>query len=126
MADGDTQLRSMIRRVEMLGGMAERVAPQVGELLRREAEAAVAEQRAPGGAPWQPTKSGRPALQGAARKASVTVSGTTVSISLTGPEARHNAGWVRGGRRRQVLPSRVPVAVTSVVLDEWRRTMVRP
>lgn len=123
MADGVRQLGGIIRRVELLGGMAERLAPRVGEALRRETDAAVAGQRGPDGTPWPPTQSGRPALQGAARKTQVTVSGTTVSITLTGPEAMHNRGRARGGVRRQVIPSAVPASVSGLVVEEWRRTM---
>lgn len=123
MRDGARQLDSMIHRVEMLGGMAERVAPAVGVALRREAEGAVAAQRSPGGSPWAPSKGGGRVLERAASKAQVSVDGSRVSISLDGPEALHNDGRARGGRRRQVIPSQVPSSVSGVVLDEWRRTM---
>jgi hypothetical protein len=123
MADGLRQLDGMIRRLDTLGGMADRVAPRVGEALRREAESASAGQRSPDGAPWPPKKTGGPALVNAGRKASTTIVGTTVTVSLEGPEALHNDGRARGGVRRRILPTRVPVAVSSIVVDEWRRTI---
>lgn len=123
MADGVRQLDDMIRRVDLLGGMAERVAPRVGEVLRSEVNAAVAAQRSPGGSPWAPSKTGGRVLERAASKAQVSVDGSRVSVSLDGPEAMHNDGRARGGVRRQILPSRTPAAVGDVVVDEWRRTM---
>lgn len=126
MADGDRQLASMIRRVDMLGGMAERVAPRVGEALRREVDAAVAGQRSPGGSPWAPSKTGGRVLERAAAKAQVSVDGSRVAVSLDGPEALHNDGRARGGVRRQILPSQVPSSVSTIVVDEWRKTMVTP
>ena len=123
MADGLRQLDGMIRRVDLLAGMAERVAPRVGEALRREADAAVAAQRSPAGSPWAPSKSGGRVLERAAQKAQVSVDGSRVSISLDGPEALHNSGRARGGVRRQVIPSAVPASVSGLVVEEWRRTM---
>lgn len=123
MADGLRQLDGMIRRVDLLGGLAERVAPRVGDVLRREVEGAVAGQRSPNGSPWAPSKSGARVLERAAQKAVVSVDGSRVSVSLDGPEALHNDGRARGGVRRQILPTRTPSAVGDVVVDEWRRTM---
>lgn len=123
MADAIRQVDGMIRRVELLGGAVERIAPRVGEVLRREVDSAVSGQRSPSGSPWAPSKEGGRVLERAAQKAVVTVDGSRVSVSLDGPEAMHNDGRARGGVRRQILPSRTPAAVGDVVVDEWRRTM---
>lgn len=123
MADGARQLEGMMRRVNLLAGIAERVAPRVGEVLRREADKAVAGQRSPTGTPWAPSKSGARVLESASRRSVVSVDGSRVSITLDGPDALHNDGRARGGVRRQILPSRTPAAVGDVVVDEWRRTM---
>lgn len=76
--------------------------PELSAALREVITKAIREQRAPqDGTPWEPRKKGtKPMLQGATEAFGVAMIGNTVWVRLTGIEARHHRGWVRGATAR--------------------------
>jgi hypothetical protein len=107
------KLDAMIERVRML---PERViaeaAQDVAALVRRELAVTIGAGQTPTGEAWAARKSdgGRP-LANALEAVRVGVTdGSVVFVFLTGPEARHHRGWVRGGIERQIIPTTLPPA----------------
>ena len=83
--------------------MAIAVAPAVVDVLDRELTAQIARGESPDGEKWQPTQKGNAPLQGAAGALKVAAAGSMVTARLTGPEALHSRGYVRGGITRQIM-----------------------
>lgn len=104
-AEGFVKLDMIIERLRRLD-VARDIAPDVAKALDAELRAQIAAGQAPDGTPWQKTKSGKVPLTGAGKNLTVTADGTRIVAQLTGPEARHHLGAVKGGIRRQILPSR--------------------
>lgn len=121
-------LDAHIARIRKLDGLAERVAPDVAMALERELLDNVDAQVGPDGRAWQPTQSGKAALQGTAAGMTVRAIGTTVLASLDAVHSRHDLGIARGRVRRQILPTKgIPApavrAIDQVVTREFERTM---
>lgn len=128
MADGHAAADAMRARLHELAQLPERAAGDVAAALEDELRAQIARGEGPDGKPWPLTQSGRKALQNAASALRVRAAGATVVATLTGPAALHHRGAVRGGRRRQILPSgKIPApvvrAIRSVVDRHFARTM---
>lgn len=99
-------LDRMIARLRALPKALTRdVARDVAEALRTELVDQISRGEGPDGKPWQATQEGKVALRGAARALTVRAVGSHIVARLTGIEARHNYGAVRGGVKRQILPS---------------------
>ena len=123
-----SQLDSLIGRLRELPTLARDAAPSVARAVDGELRAQLAAGKAPDGSTWQPTKDGRQPLQNAASALSVRAVGTVVLARISGHYARHHRGWVRGGVRRQILPTaRAPEpvvrAVRTVITEEFRSKM---
>lgn len=117
-----------LARLRALPGMLARAAAEIAPELRAEITRNVAAQLGPDGKAWPDTADGRPALRGVGAALDVRAEGTTIVATLDGHHARHHFGWVRGGKRRPVLPSRaLPApfvrAVETVLAREFARTM---
>lgn len=104
MSDGLEKYNTLIAQLRDLPKLPERVLPELGAMLREEVAAMIDAGVAPDGAPWEPTATGAKALRNAAAKLQVGVVGRSVILWVNGPEARHNKGWVKGGRKRQFVP----------------------
>jgi hypothetical protein len=102
--DGFAALDQQIERVRALEGMVDRAMPAIADVVESSVRETIARQVSPYGLPWKPTKSGKPALEGAAKAIAVSRSGKTVLVTLSGVEARHHLGWVRGGVSRKMIP----------------------
>jgi hypothetical protein len=95
--------------IKQLEGLSQEVIrgseAELAAALRRVVEEAIAAQRAPtSGAPWEPRVKGTaPMLQGAPLAMGFAMLGSTMWIRLTGVEARHHRGWVRGGTARELI-----------------------
>lgn len=95
---------------------AEVAAPLVAQELDRELRAQIAAGVAPDGTPWQPTQAGAKPLQHAGASLIVWATGAVVIAKLVGATALHHLGRVRGGIRRQILPSStLPAALTAAI-----------
>lgn len=91
-------------------------APKVAQALDTDLRAHIAAGQAPDGTPWPKTAEGAMALRGAGKALTVRVLGTRILAKLTGPEALHDRGQVRGKVRRQILPSsRLPDGITRAI-----------
>jgi hypothetical protein len=127
--DGFAALDEHLARVRALPGLVTRAVPAVRDAVRAELRASIARGESPDGEKWAPTKTGKQALANAGNALSISSVGTTVVASLSGPEALHNNGWVRGGVARPILPksgtlpTRLGRAVGEAIADEFRRTM---
>lgn len=102
---GHTQLRKMLDRLASMGSVAADSARDVSVAVRRELEEQIERAEGPDGRRWPRTRDGRRALRNAKRALSVKAVGNVVIARLTGHHARHNVGAVKGGVRRQILPS---------------------
>lgn len=114
-----------IRELETLG---ERSLSRVARVVEIEAKRTAAAGLDPEGRPWPRTKRGARALPNADKAIAVRAIGRSIAMRLSGPEARHHLGRVRGGVRRQILPTvrippRMDAAIREVVRDEFRRTV---
>ncbi len=105
MADGRAALEQHIARVRGLPRLVEATAPAIAEALERDIEAQIARAETPEGVPWKPTATGDKALRKAARAIAVGAIGDVLVIRLSGVEARHHYGAVKGGVKRQVIPT---------------------
>lgn len=116
MADGYTVMQSLIGKLRELGQSAEEIASDIVPELRSELEGYISAARAPDGTPWKPTQAGTPPLKGAAKALGVAAVGTKVIVVLSGIEARHHYGTVRGGIARPILPgSELPEEIVDLV-----------
>ena len=126
MPSGPEQLRTMIARLESVGELATSVAVDVADAVDREIKSSLARGTAPDGKPWKRTKDGRRALQNAQKAVRVQGVADTVVVTVDGHHARHHLGAVKGGTRRQVIPTRrVPDSVLKgidhVITGEFKR-----
>lgn len=131
MADGLPELDRQLARLRAMGTLAERSAPAVALAVEEDVLDHVRRGVAPDGTAWPPTLDGHLPLQGVEKNLTVRAVGTTIVATLEGEHARHSIGAVRGGKKRQILPTRgmpdsMTRAVRSVVDEEFRRTMETP
>lgn len=123
-------LDAHLKRLRSLPAMAERAAPAIASAVERELRASIAAGTSPEGVAWAPTKDGRRALVHAGVALIVShVGGQAIVAKVTGVEAMHSNGWVRGGIARPMLPKAgtIPAPVASAIDDvlarEFSRTM---
>jgi hypothetical protein len=102
---GYAVLEDMIRRLEQLPAtLVAEALPDVARVLETETERTVAAGTDAYGKPWAPTANGELPLQGTPSALRVGVVGDTAVIRVGGHHARHHKGFVRGGKRRGILP----------------------
>jgi hypothetical protein len=120
---GAVSIDSIIAALEHLPvAVIDEAGPELSAALRKVLVEAIEAERAPStGIPWAPRKHGTgPMLQGAPLVLGVAMVGRTVWCRLTGVEARHSRGWVRGGAARplmfeKTLPPAAIAALTAVI-----------
>ncbi len=107
-----TALDRMIEKVRTLPQvMLERAAQDVAAVIERELAATLAAGATPEGEPWTPRKAdGGRALAQAQQAVHVAAIDGTIFIRLVGIEVRHHRGRVRGGVKREVIPTTLPAA----------------
>jgi hypothetical protein len=120
------RLQEAIDGLASLDVLADDVAAAAVDPFRAELLGNIAANRSPGKNDWQPSKSGKPVLLGAGKALEVGSSGPVLWARLTGPEARHHLGAVKGAVRRQILPGRGSLGGISKILKriataEWRK-----
>lgn len=128
MPDGSTVMRQQIARLRMLPTLVNRAAQPVARAVEREIVAQTKRGVGPDGKAWEKTEDGHTPLQHVEKDLSVRAVGTVVVARLDDVYARHDVGAVRGGKRRQILPTGAltePIsrAIASVIEDEFHRTM---
>lgn len=112
------ELNRMIEALEALKHTPEQVAEIVREELDAHLRQTIAAQTNAYGDPWVRSQSGKPVLVNAAAALQYTVTGRKLRVKLTGIEAMHHFGAVRGGRVRRIIPNRpyLPQAVLTRVI----------
>lgn len=114
--DGSIALDAQIAKLRRLATFVGGSAPVVALAVKREIGAQIAAGRGPDGKAWKPTKAGTPALRGAAGALTVKAIGSVVVATLTGVEARHHFGAVKGKVKREILPTgKIPDPVTRAI-----------
>lgn len=106
----------MIESLEHMSELDVHVVPLVRDAVEAELRRQIMAGADPSGTPWKLRKDGEKALQTAAKYLKVTAKGNFIVISVTGPIARHHIGAVKGGTKRQVIPSgEIPTRLAEVV-----------
>lgn len=105
MSSGAIEIDRQIARLRELAKLVPTSAKGVADAMRDVIVDNIARGVAPDGTPWEPTQAGARPLRGAADALDVSPVGTVIVATLQGPEARHHLGAVRGGRRREILPT---------------------
>ncbi len=111
-------LQGAIDGLAALGALPSDVAAAAVEPLRKLLTANIEEGVAPNGKPWPLTADGKKALRNAAKALTVKSSGATIIATLTGVEARHNFGNVKGKVKRQILPTRNSIGGVAKILQQ--------
>lgn len=124
---GLEDLERLIRRVRDLPEFVDQAAPKAARATHEQLNLTIrAGQNAYGNA-WAPLKSGpgRP-LERADRAVRVGAVRTRIIIRVTGIEARHHTGWVKGGTQRDIiplpqfpLPEPIRDAITKVITETF-------
>jgi hypothetical protein len=117
MRDGNAELEAMITRIREIPNLARRAAPEAAKAVKRELDATIAEGTSPTGEKWAPRKSdgGKP-LAHASEALTVAPIGTRVFCKLSGVEARHDSGRVKGGTIRKIIPgSGIPPKIADAI-----------
>lgn len=115
-ASGFAEMDRQIARLRTLSKFVATSATVVAVAVRRELASQIDAGVGPDGKSWPPTEGGGRALRGAAAALSVRAVGTVVLATLTGVEARHHFGAVRGKVKREILPTgKIPDPVTRAI-----------
>lgn len=106
-SEASAKLQKQIDRLRSLPTeLVKRAAPDIAKEGLAQVTANVASQVGPDGTPWPASKSGKPVLVQAASHVTVQALGTVILFKLTGIDARHHKGFVKGGERRPIIPVR--------------------
>lgn len=106
--------------------LVDQTAPEIARAIEAEIKRQVSQGVDPYGRPWPLTRDGDRALRDAADAIRVTVLRDRVVVTLTGVEALHDRGAVRGGVRRQILPDRAEIpprlaaVIEAAIARVWR------
>lgn len=117
-------LRARIVQIRTISAAIPRVATTAVGEVRSIIAANVAAQRGPDGQPWPSSVDGQPVLVGAMKHVDVRAVGSTIVVTVDGTENRHHTGRVRGGKRRDIIPSRAMPETVSEALDKATQTVL--
>lgn len=100
-------LDAFARRVDSLPGVLAEIAEDGARIIRDEIATNIDRGVAPDGTRWPETEDGHAPLVDAMKAVTVEASGATIKalVAAGSIEERHNAGRVRGGRKRQIIPT---------------------
>jgi hypothetical protein len=110
-------LDALIERVRTLPKVVDEALPDLAEIWGDRMRATIAAGTSPTGEAWKPTARGERALKDAADALHIAVYKGKIFVRLTGVEARHHRGAVRGRVTRQIIPRELP--------PEWRDDALR-
>lgn len=131
---GAVAIDALIQRIrDVPAAVLEDAAPDVAIAVRNEVARTMSQQQTPTGEPWAPRKAdGAPALTGAVNALTAFAAGRVAYVRVSGVEARHHRGWVKGKVKRQMLPDKKTLtpaiidAVVKVVVDKYTAAMAAP
>jgi len=115
------QIQALILKLRELGQSTEQIAGDIAPELRKAFEENISSARSPDGVPWEPTIDGKAPLQSASKSLGVAAIGSKVLAVLSGIEARHNYGNVRGGKKRQIIPKKITKQIFEIITDVAKR-----
>lgn len=99
-------LRSRIARIQTLPAEIPAIASQVSDRIRKIIAGNIAAGVSPDGKKWPETEDGHQPLSNAMQAVDVRAIGPVVVVSVDGIENRHHIGNVKGGKKREIIPSR--------------------
>lgn len=118
------ELNQMIAQLRKLPELVESVLPEVAVECKTVIAENIAAQRGPDGTPWQPGARGQPVLQNAAAAITAQAIGNVVLITVSGVEAKHHLGRVRGRIKRPIIPSgRLPQPMAEAIARVVKRKL---
>lgn len=123
-----TDLDRMIAKCREIPAITRRAAPDVATAMREDITRTIDAGTDAEGKAWAPRKAdGTQPLENAARAVRVVVADTRILARVTGPEARHHTGRVKGGTQRGIIPTRLTPRLAERVreiLNEHFRSVV--
>ena len=128
MRDGSAELDAMIARIREIPNLARRAAPEAAKAVKRVLDEQIGEGVSPTGEKWAPRKAdgGKPLANASEALAVAPIGGTRIFCRLTGPEARHDSGRVKGGTIRKIIPgSGIPPKIAKAVGEVLNREFER-
>lgn len=116
-SEASARLQKQIDRIRSLPvELVKRAAPDIAKEGLAQVTANVSSQVGPDGTPWPASKSGEAVLRQAAQHVTVQALGTVILFKVTGIDARHHKGFVKGGERRPIIPVRsMPEPLTKAI-----------
>jgi len=111
------QINALIFKLRELGQSTEQIAGDIAPELRKAFEENISSSVSPDGEKWEPTLDGQAPLQTASKSLGVASIGSKVLIALSGVEARHNYGRVRGGKIRKIVPTKITEQISKIITD---------
>lgn len=111
-------LDAMIASCRKMETLVADAMPALTQTVRAESERTINAGTTAYGEQWQPTLTGDRPLQHAAKALTVLSVNQTIYVTITGPEARHHLGRVKGGRKRGIIPERgLPSTMANALRD---------
>jgi len=131
---GEKEFEALVKRVRELPEFVTRAAPEAARMARLEIAQTIGAGTDPWGAQWEPKKDGHgKPLVNAAQALFAAAVGTKLLFRLTGIEAAHHWGWVRGGTARTIMPTAdkplpepFTAAIFKVITDHFTAYMTKP
>lgn len=123
-ADAFNALQEQIDRVRSLPDeLGKSAAPLIAKEAKKIVEQDIAASRAPDGTPWPKTEDGHEPLKNAANAVKVSAVDSTIVFEVSGVEAKHHRGRVKGGKRRALIPARsIPQTLTLAIKRALSKT----
>lgn len=116
---GEAELDAMIARLRKLPDIARMVAPDCARVVEAEIRRTTAAGTDSYGVPWAPKKDGKgKPLAHADAAVGVAAVGASIVARVTGVEARHHLGRVKGGTQRAIIPTKdIPQPMAAAMRD---------
>ena len=130
---GIDDLNAQISKIRKLSSLPKRSEPALRKAVESQTKSDASKGIGPDGKPYRRSLKGEAVLKNAAKAITVTVTSAVILIKLTGRNARHHLGIVRGSgsrmsRARPIIPTNdIPKATTKAMkraaVQEFRRVM---
>ena len=116
MAAETDALNAMIAHLRAIPDLVQSALPECAAECKAVIAENIAAQRGPDGTPWQPGAKGQPVLEDAVSAVEAIATGNTILIRVSGIEAKHHFGFVRGKIARPIIPTRkAPQPMTKAI-----------
>lgn len=122
MSAASEALDAMIAACTKLKTLVPDAMPELVATVRAEVDRTIAAGESAYGEQWQLTQEGQRPLRNAAQAVTVIAVNKTIYVTVTGVEARHHLGRVKGKRKRGIIPER---GIPSAMADSMRAVLER-